>query len=131
MKLYIAGPMTGLPAYNYPAFNTAAAALRQAGYEAVSPTDNGLPPDAEWAAHMRRDLPMMLACDGVALLPGWEVSRGAILESETAITCGIPSQPLHFWLRAGQSLARYCTPTNPATHPAPPPKTTPTTKAPA
>ena len=32
-RIYIAGPMTGLPDFNYPAFNAAAARMRALGFE--------------------------------------------------------------------------------------------------
>jgi hypothetical protein len=35
MILYIAGPMTGLPDYNYPAFEQARASLEAAGYRVL------------------------------------------------------------------------------------------------
>lgn len=31
---------------------------------------------APWHHQMRRDYSMLIACSGVALLPGWETSRG-------------------------------------------------------
>lgn len=39
MKVYIAGPMTGLPNHNFEAFNAAAEAWRQAGWEVVNPAE--------------------------------------------------------------------------------------------
>ena len=39
MRLYIAGPMTGLPRFNYPAFHAAADVLRRMGHDAVSPAE--------------------------------------------------------------------------------------------
>jgi hypothetical protein len=35
--LYIAGPMTGIPDSNYPAFNQAEIELRAAGYDVLNP----------------------------------------------------------------------------------------------
>ena len=43
-RVYIAGPMTGLPDFNYPAFNAAAAKLRALGLEVLNPAENPPPP---------------------------------------------------------------------------------------
>lgn len=61
-RLYLCGPMTGLPAFNYPAFNAAAVALRQVGFLVFSPTENGLPANAPWDRHMRVDLAELVRC---------------------------------------------------------------------
>ena len=98
MKLYLAGPMTGIPDFNYPAFVATAAKLRAAGFTVTSPTDNGLPKDAPWPKHMRADIPMLLGCDGVALMDGWEDSKGAQLENHIARSCGIWAMPVGVWL---------------------------------
>lgn len=98
MKLYLAGPMTGWPDFNYPAFAATAAKLRAAGFTVVSPADNGLPKDAPWSQHMRADIPMLLACDGVALMDGWEDSKGAQLERHIAMSTGVWTMPVGVWL---------------------------------
>lgn len=38
--LYIAGPMSGLPDHNYPAFHDAASVLTKAGYSILNPAEN-------------------------------------------------------------------------------------------
>lgn len=83
-RLYLCGPMTGLPDYNYPAFNEAAAQLRAMGYAVVNPAENGLPPGAPWAQHMRADIKGLCDCAALAVLPGSESSKGAQLEIELA-----------------------------------------------
>lgn len=39
-RIYIAGPMSGLPEFNYPAFNRAAAVLRAQGHHVENPAEN-------------------------------------------------------------------------------------------
>ena len=103
-RLYLAGPMTGLPDYNRPAFNAMAAQLRAAGYFVVNPAENGLPADAAWIDHMRRDIELMMVnqCDGLALLPEWRNSSGAWVEVELARGLGIKTLGAHIWLECAQ-----------------------------
>jgi hypothetical protein len=42
-RAYIAGPMTGLPEFNFPAFHAAAASLRARGFEVENPAQRPLP----------------------------------------------------------------------------------------
>lgn len=92
VKVYLAGPMTGLPDDNLPAFHEGAARLRALGYEVVSPAETDGEPQSSrtWADWMRRDIALLLVCDGVACLPGWEASRGATLETDIARGLGMP-----------------------------------------
>ncbi|MEM5371338.1 DUF4406 domain-containing protein [Paraburkholderia azotifigens] len=88
MKIYISGPMTGLPDSNKPAFNAEAARLREMGFEVVNPAEVDLGPKATWFQYMRADLKLMLDCDAIALLPGWMKSRGAAIEHWIARALG-------------------------------------------
>jgi len=51
MKIYIAGPMSGLPEFNYPAFHAADAELRALGHETLNPANN--PECDSWEGYMR------------------------------------------------------------------------------
>jgi hypothetical protein len=84
VRIYIAGPMTGLPGFNYAAFNNAAAQLRGLGYEVENPAENLAPPCKTWRGYMRLAIRQLVTCDVVALLPGWEESRGARIERRIA-----------------------------------------------
>lgn len=88
--VYIAGPMTDLPDFNYPAFNAAAAILRRAGHFVENPAEND-PPNADptWADWMRLALTQMLRCQAVLLLDGWQGSRGAVIEARMATALGL------------------------------------------
>lgn len=96
--VYLAGPMSGLPDYNYPAFAEAAQRMRRAGFLVVNPAENGLPASAPWESHMRQDLHAMLDCQGVALLPGWEASKGAQLEVTIARALSMQVRTVGEWM---------------------------------
>ncbi len=83
-RIYIAGPMTNMPALNFPAFHAEAARLRALGYEVVNPAEVNAEPSAGWHACMRADIAQLVTCDAVRLLEGWESSRGASLEAHIA-----------------------------------------------
>lgn len=102
MKLYLAGPMTGYPEFNFPAFYAAAVMLRSLGHEVFNPAERdnerhgtdiskgNLTGNVEQAAKdhgfdinktMAHDTSFIcLEAEGIALLPGWEKSGGAKIE---------------------------------------------------
>ena len=99
MRVYLAGPMRGYPAFNFPAFAEAATRLRAAGHEVWSPAENDVEADGfdptkdaprSMAHYMGRDLPAVCASEAVAVLAGWRKSQGARLEVHVAVSCGIP-----------------------------------------
>lgn len=121
MKLYIAGPMTGLPQFNYPAFLELAAKLRASGYDVVSPAElddpedraaalaspNGLMSEFNsassqtWGDFLARDVKLLAddGIEGIVVLPGWHLSRGARLETFVAkALCGLPIYELVYQL---------------------------------
>lgn len=88
-RIYLSGPMTGLPNLNFPAFRIEAARLRAMGYEVVNPAELNPDPNADWHECMRHDLAELLKCDAVALLDGWQRSAGAHLEMHVAHRVGM------------------------------------------
>jgi nucleoside 2-deoxyribosyltransferase len=79
-RIYIAGPMSGHPELNFPAFHAEATRLRALGFDVVNPAEINADPNAGWHACMRDDIAQLVRCDGIARLPGWEASRGARIE---------------------------------------------------
>lgn len=98
MKVYISGPMTGYPEFNYPAFATAEAKLVAAGHDPLNPARH--PKCETWADYLRLDLADVLVADAIALLPGWEASRGARLEVHVAHALGMTTVPIDALVRA-------------------------------
>jgi hypothetical protein len=109
-KVYIAGPMTGRPAFNFPAFDRAAAQWLQAGWDVISPADltriywrrrfaaefdpeNSDPRIAAggdiYREFLRGDIAAIAYCDAIALLPGWEKSGGVAKELAVARLLGL------------------------------------------
>ena len=90
MTVYIAGPMSGLPDFNYPAFNAVAAELRAEGQTVVNPAENDSGSTGQpWEFYMRLGLIGLMQCDEIMLLPGWENSPGACLEHHVAEALGM------------------------------------------
>jgi len=83
-RIYVSGPMTGIKDHNFPAFNAETARLRALGYDVVNPVEVNPHPGTPWAECLKNDLRALLTCDTIALLPGWEGSRGAHLELQVA-----------------------------------------------
>lgn len=94
-RIYIAGPMTGVPDLNFPAFNAAAARLRAAGHEVVNPAEINPDPGMSWVDCMRRDIPALCTCEAIAMLPGWGQSKGATLEHFIAMKLELDVIHLH------------------------------------
>ena len=89
MKLYLAGPMTGLPDLNFPAFHAAAAVLRVRGYQVFNPAELGFS-ENEYRAALTACLAWICAeAEALAVLPGWEKSKGAQAEVATAYALGL------------------------------------------
>lgn len=88
-SIYIAGPMSGLPDFNYPAFHAAAKDLRGLGYQVENPAENSVPACGSWEGYMRLALAQLVRCDEIHLLRGWSQSRGAKIEHAIARELGL------------------------------------------
>ena len=97
MRLYISGPMTGLPENNHPAFHAAAAELTALGHEVINPARPG-EPHWQWVDWMRRAVRDVSEADGVATLGGWRRSRGACVEVGLAQALDLPVRPFAAWV---------------------------------
>jgi hypothetical protein len=90
MTVYISGPITGIADFNRHAFSRAVNRLKSWGHDPVSPFDvSTYHPDKAWIDYMLDDIPAMLRCEAVAVLPGWLRSRGARIEVALAWALGI------------------------------------------
>ena len=90
MKVYVVGPVTGMPGLNAEAFEEAQRSIEEAGDRCIIPHDF-VPADATHERAMRMSVGFIVrGAEAVAALPGWERSEGASLEVAVARACGIP-----------------------------------------
>lgn len=90
-KIYIAGPVSGLPNYNHHAFVQAAHEVHALGFDAINPHTlcRHANPD-DWHACLKICLHHLVLCNGIYMLKGWQNSRGATLERSVAMQLNIP-----------------------------------------
>lgn len=117
IKWYLAGPMTGIPQFNYPLFYSAAEILREMGLQIYSPAEMDDPTTVKaamaskdgsaddyasdgkgtWGEFLARDVKLIAdELGGIILLPNWYKSKGARLEAFVSINCNYPSYEYTF-----------------------------------
>ena len=113
MKAYLAGPMTGIPQFNFPEFHRVTALLRAQGWVVVSPAEEDMKhagvgdlatnsPDGDasklketWGEILARDVKLIAdeGIEAIVFLPNWSKSKGAKLEA----TVGLLTQKIKFF----------------------------------
>ena len=108
-QVYIAGPMRGIRDFNFPAFHEAAARLRGLGFVVFNPAEYDEQVYGEGFNKSEtgdlKDIPQFnlrkalavdlefitLHAEVIALLPGWEKSKGALaaLAAGKAVGCDV------------------------------------------
>lgn len=88
MRIYIAGPISGIEDDNRRAFSRAEDFLLQASHTPINPHKVCEPTD-DYDTCMRKDLQALATCQGIYLLQGWEQSPGALIELERARDLGL------------------------------------------
>lgn len=87
-KIYIAGPMTGIEDYNRPAFDGYEIELVAQGLGHIVLNPAVHPVGLEHHEYMQLCRPMVEVADEIHLLPGWERSKGAMMEYGWALAGG-------------------------------------------
>lgn len=86
-RVYISGAMTGIPEFNAPAFQKAYFDLQEADYFPVLPVP--YVDGKSYQEYLRDDIKLLMDCDGIYMLSGWQESNGSRLEHMVALACGI------------------------------------------
>ena len=90
MKIFLSGPMSGLPAFNYPAFERAASFIRSRGHDCLNPAETDEDTSLDRSYYMRAALMDLLVADALVYLPGSEYSEGATTERRVAKALDLP-----------------------------------------
>ena len=109
MNIYLSGPMRGIPYFNFPRFMAEVTRLRADGHEVFCPAEEDIrmygsrvcaSPTGDLAdidptikfslreALFRDCTYICLHADTIAMLPGWENSKGATAEYSLAVALG-------------------------------------------
>lgn len=106
-NIYVSGPITGIAEGNRPEFIRVRKELMDAGHRHVCIPQDLTPGCDSWESCMcacigwlcgLHEWPRRPFFDGLAMLDGWEQSRGARIEHGLATALGIPCKPWEEWL---------------------------------
>lgn len=86
VKVYIAGPMSGIADCNRTAFHAEALHQQSKGRIVLNPAI--LPDGLTQLEYMQICCPMVMMADEVIMLPAWINSQGATAEFNLAMKCG-------------------------------------------
>ena len=109
LRIYLGGPMRGIPYLNFPAFFAAEEKLKKSGHKVFNPArrdvqkygkeiaapDGSIKTAASQVGFSLREALAMdaqwlcLNADAIALLPGWKKSKGATAELALAKALGL------------------------------------------
>lgn len=89
-RVYISGKITGTTDF-MERFDSAEEKLKSRGYAVLNPAKSNsyMPEDTTWDEYMKVSLTLLQMADAIYMLNGWQDSKGAKLEYETALN------PLH------------------------------------
>jgi hypothetical protein len=80
-KVYISGPITGMPNGNREAFIEAERQLRLLGFTPMNPFNINTEEDRQDRDQcLKNDIKVLMDCQYIFMLPGWDKSKGACLE---------------------------------------------------
>lgn len=89
-KVYLSAPISGYDLNERrERFAHMKEGLEKLGYNVMNPMENGLSDDAPTTQHMKRDIIMLLQCDVIFLMKGWNKSAGCLTELHVATACGL------------------------------------------
>ena len=100
MKLYLSGKITDCKNYKV-IFSVARKKLEDAGYTVIDPTTLKIPEDTPWHSVMKKTIPKLVSCDGIALIFNWQESRGAVLEAGLALDIYMQAHTVDIWIQRG------------------------------
>ena len=107
-RVYLAGPMRGIPYFNFPAFFDAERKLKASGHEIFNPARRDIKKHGNKITNKAGSLTLAekkgfslrkaladdtayicLKADAIAMLPGWRKSKGAKAEYALALALGL------------------------------------------